>query len=46
MNTQQTADRIDEIRSLIAKLEPKAETGEQHAELCSLYAELETLGAL
>jgi hypothetical protein len=42
--TSQTKRQINKIRKQLAILTPKAETGEQHAELCRLYGELEKLG--
>lgn len=42
---QQNAARIEQIKSLITALLPKAETGEQWADICALEAELVQLGA-
>jgi hypothetical protein len=35
------SDDVDDLNDEIYRLNPKAETSEQHAHLCSLYAALE-----
>ena len=45
LNIDELETAIDHLRSRIANLEPRAESGEQHADLCGLYEELSLLEA-